>query len=174
MDITGINVLMNSRGAKYANQRRFMKIRLGKSWITIGNNSPNGDEMWSYQSMTVPTQTDMYAYFNKNGVMRLRLQSNNNFDAVDVDYLVLEIESMSDKEVPAETSAPTASPVDTGTPGLSTSIRQLGECQGSCSTSFNDCGVGLSCWTDQSSQPIPGCSNQIGRRVPGANYCYKT
>ena len=170
IDITNINVLMNSRGPKFADQRRIMKVRLGKSWITIGNNSPNGEEMWAYQSMAVPTQTDMYAYFNKNGVLRLRLQSNNNFDSFDMDYIVLEIQNLSDETSPP-TASPTAAPVDNGG-GVTTSIRKLGECQGSCSTSFNDCAMGLSCWTNQDlTQPIPGCSNQNGR-VPGANYCY--
>ena len=197
IDITGMNVLMNSMGPQFSDQKRTMKVRLGKSWINIGDNSQNLDWTWTYQSMMVPAQTDMYSYFNKNNAVRLRLQSNNKFDVVDIDYLVVELEYMGDDNVTPATSnptqaptagpttapitiatpttgptvAPTSGPTVDGNTGMPTSIRQLGECQGSCSSTFNDCDWGLACWTDQDqSRLIPGC-NQINR-VPGANYCY--
>ena len=50
-----------------------------------------------------------------------------------------------------------------------TSIVQLNECEGSCSSSLVECAWGLNCWTD-GAQPIPGCAE--AGRVAGAGYCY--
>ena len=110
-EITKMDVLMNSIGANVQDQKRTMKVRLGKKWLNIGDNSNNPDWTWTYQSMSVPSQTDMYAYFNNNNVVRLRLVSNNKYDVFEIDYLVVEVQFMCEDVTTPTGPNPTPAPV---------------------------------------------------------------
>ncbi|MCK5871427.1 MAG: endo alpha-1,4 polygalactosaminidase [Methylococcales bacterium] len=104
-DITKIELLANYRGSEMSYQKWELKLRNfhAKKWVTVANNAEAHD--WEWLQIGALINENPQQFVNTNQQIQLLYQSNNDYDASQLDYLALNISS----------TVPTAKSLPTGT-----------------------------------------------------------
>lgn len=109
-----------------------------KKWVKVGDN--NSAAAWQWQLFTFNVGGTLRNYVNPAGELRVRLQSNNTKNDMDLDYEAL-IVSYNGSTNPTTTPTPTPSPTLTSTPGTwwkpTPGTSWQIQLQGTVDTSFN-------------------------------------
>jgi len=107
-----VTLQINSMGLPAKDQKRTFKIRQGGQWQKVATNVNAPD--WKWYSQSVVLDMDVSSYFSSSGVIEIQLQSNNNKDVVDLDYLVIDLEVLnSNNSTQSPTPAPSTSVIST-------------------------------------------------------------
>eukprot|EP00934_Nitzschia_sp_Nitz4_P004633 Nitzschia sp. Nitz4//scaffold187_size43274//298//3240//NITZ4_007327-RA/size43274-processed-gene-0.66-mRNA-1//1//CDS//3329539789//4623//frame0 len=93
-NIQSISVRMNTIGQAKRHQHRQFYIYNDEtsSWTWIGENTEENAWTWLDLTMTVPTSNGGYSdYFNSNNEVEIMIDSDNNDDVSNIDYLAITV-----------------------------------------------------------------------------------
>lgn len=115
--LSSISIATNTQGPLKSHQQRKFQIRnqVTKKWEDLGDNAGCPDWNWCFQEFEIVANANNYIKTNNNRI-QIRLRSNNNWDDVNIDYLVMEVTSGSPPETPAPIVPPSPAPVTASTP----------------------------------------------------------